>query len=108
MELSTAWFTGEYASLFSFAALASLLYLLQPYAQRGHHVVPVLGACAAVLVAGVAATTAAVIAYRTSQPGYVILALGMAGTLVTVGTTAGLASFIRLYRRAARKATTCA
>lgn len=102
------WFMREHAVLFAFAALASLLYLLERHAQCGRYMVPVLGTCVAALLAGVAALAGALVAHRTGQPDYVTFALVLTGALVVVSTTFGLAHFGRLYRRASRAAGTVA
>jgi hypothetical protein len=102
MELTVdPWFMREHAVLFSFAGLASLLYFLEPYARRGEHVVPVLGACVAVLLTGVGTLVAAAVAYATAQPTYVPFILGLTGGVVTLATTIGLATAIQLYQSAA-------
>ena len=99
MHLPTdTWFAPEYAVLFSFASLTSLFALLEPYAHRGKYALLVLGACATVLLAAIAALVAAVIGYKSAQPGYVVLTLALAGGMVTLATAVGLAQFIRVYR----------
>jgi hypothetical protein len=101
MELpADVWFAPQYAVLFAFASLTSLLAALEPYAQRGEHILLVLGACATVLLAAVAALVAAAVGHNTGQPPYVIGTLAVAGGIVTLATTVGLARFIWLYRQA--------
>ncbi len=101
MELTVEpWFMREHAMLFAFAALISLLYLLERHAQRGRWRVPVLGACVAALLAGAAALVGAFVAHRTGQPDYVTFTLVLSGALVAFSTTFGLIHFVRLYRSA--------
>lgn len=106
--MPTPWFAPQHAVLFSFASLTSLLALLEPYARRGKHPVLVFGASVAVLLAAVATVVGAVLAHRSAQPGYVVVALGLAGGVVTLVTIPGLASYVLLYRDAVRERTAAA
>lgn len=109
MELPVdPWFMREHAVLFAFAALASLLYLLERHAQRGRYMIPVLGACLAVLLAGAAALVGAIAAHSTGQPGYVTFTLALTGVLVIFCTTFGTFRFVQLYRSASRASGTAA
>ena len=82
-ELTTAWFSAQFAPWLSLLSLFSLLSYTNHWAQKGQHRSLVMGAFWGVAILGGLMLVAGLYAYAAGQPRWVWFALVLAGGLLS-------------------------